>query len=169
MAVRPSRSAAGAGPGRTGSGAGQETGGGRSRGFRRCVSVPARSRSWPLSRSGTGERRRPPPGDWLSTRSGLPEPGRAGEEEGESLVTAGRGGDVQPRRVNILEGSTFVVSDPNGDICAGPDEPAGLFYRDMRHLSRWEVRLNGNELEALTGEAVEYDEAVFFLVEPTGT
>src|SRR2546421_5274274 len=39
----------------------------------------------------------------------------------------------------------------------------------MRHLSRWEVRLNGNELEALTGEAVEYDEAVFFLVEPTGT
>jgi glycogen debranching enzyme len=76
---------------------------------------------------------------------------------------------VQPRQVNILEGSTFVVSDPNGDICAGPDEAAGLFYRDMRHLSRWEVRINGNVLEALTGEAVGYDEAVFFLVEPTGT
>jgi len=76
---------------------------------------------------------------------------------------------VRPMQVNILEGSTFVVSDQSGDISAGPDEPAGLFYRDTRHLSRWEVRLNGRGLEPLTGEAVEYDEAVFFLVEPTGT
>ena len=28
-----------------------------------------------------------------------------------------------------------------------PDEPAGLFYRDMRHLSRWQIRLNGRRLE----------------------
>ncbi|GII26053.1 aminotransferase [Planosporangium mesophilum] len=72
-------------------------------------------------------------------------------------------------QVNILEGITFVVSDMRGDITPDPDEPAGLFYRDMRHLSRWQVRLNGNQLDALSGEAVEYDEAVFFLVEPTGT
>ncbi|MCW2640457.1 MAG: Amylo-alpha,6-glucosidase [Dactylosporangium sp.] len=72
-------------------------------------------------------------------------------------------------KVNILEGITFVVSDMRGDIAPDPDEPTGLFYRDMRHLSRWQVRLNGNQLDALSGDAVEYDEAVFFLVEPTGT
>jgi glycogen debranching enzyme len=76
---------------------------------------------------------------------------------------------VKLPQVNILEGSTFVVSDMRGDIAPDPDEPTGLFYRDMRHLSRWQVRLNGNQLDALSGEAVEYDEAVFFLVEPTGT
>jgi glycogen debranching enzyme len=76
---------------------------------------------------------------------------------------------VKPRQVNILEGSTFVISDTQGDFNAGPDDPSGLFYRDMRHLSRWQVRLNGRELEAMSGDAVEYDEAVFFLVPPTGT
>jgi glycogen debranching enzyme len=76
---------------------------------------------------------------------------------------------VKLPQVNILEGITFVVSDMRGDIEPDPDAPTGLFYRDMRHLSRWQVRLNGNQLDALSGGAVEYDEAVFFLVEPTGT
>jgi glycogen debranching enzyme len=76
---------------------------------------------------------------------------------------------VRRRQVNILEGSTFVVSDDRGDFDAGPDDVGGLFYRDMRHLSRWQVRLNGRELDALSGQAVEYDEALFCLVEPTGT
>jgi glycogen debranching enzyme len=76
---------------------------------------------------------------------------------------------VQQRQVSILEGSTFVVSDPAGDVHARPDEPAGLFYRDMRHLSCWQVRLDGRELTALSGDAIEYDEALFFLVAPTGT
>jgi glycogen debranching enzyme len=72
-------------------------------------------------------------------------------------------------KVNILEGITFVVSDSNGDVTPDPEQPAGLFYRDMRHLSQWQLRLNGRQLEALSGDTVEYDEAVFFLVEPTGT
>jgi glycogen debranching enzyme len=76
---------------------------------------------------------------------------------------------VKQRQVNILEGITFVVSDVSGDIAPDSAEPAGLFYRDMRHLSRWQVRLNGHELDALSGEATDYDEALFFLVEPTGT
>ena len=76
---------------------------------------------------------------------------------------------MQAKQVSILEGSTFVVSDLVGDIDARPDEPAGLFYRDMRHLSSWQIRLNGRELESLSGEAIEYDEALFFLVEPTGS
>jgi glycogen debranching enzyme len=76
---------------------------------------------------------------------------------------------VQPRRINILEGSTFVVSDLRGDIGLRHDEMSGLFYRDMRHLSRWQIRLNGRELDALSGDTLDYDEAVYFLIEPTGT
>ncbi len=76
---------------------------------------------------------------------------------------------MKPRQVEILEGRTFVVSDMYGDIEPSSDHPTGLFYRDMRHLSRWVLRLNGRQLDTLAGEAVEYDEAVFFLAEGTGT
>ena len=76
---------------------------------------------------------------------------------------------MQPRRINILEGSTFVVSDLRGDIGLRDDEMSGLFYRDMRHLSRWQIRLNGRELDVLSADTLDYDEAVFFLIEPTGT
>jgi glycogen debranching enzyme len=76
---------------------------------------------------------------------------------------------VKLPQVSILEGITFVVSDQSGDITPDLNDPTGLFYRDMRHLSRWQIRLNGSELDSLAGEATEYDEAVFFLIEPTGT
>ena len=76
---------------------------------------------------------------------------------------------MQSNQVSILEGSTFVVSDRTGDVDARPDEPAGFFYRDMRHLSTWQVRLNGRALEGLSGAAIESDEALFFLAAPTGT
>ncbi len=35
--------------------------------------------------------------------------------------------------------------------------------------SAWQLRLNGRELDRLSAETLEYDEAMFFLVEPTGT
>lgn len=38
--------------------------------------------------------------------------------------------------ISILDGSTFVVSDSNGDVEAGPDQVQGLFRRDTRFLSR---------------------------------
>jgi glycogen debranching enzyme len=76
---------------------------------------------------------------------------------------------VPEREISILSGSAFVVSDRLGDITAAIGNPNGLFYRDMRHLSRWQLRLNGRELDSLSAETLEYDEAVFFLVEPTGT
>lgn len=72
-------------------------------------------------------------------------------------------------QISILKGSAFVVSDRMGDVIASPTNPNGLFYRDMRHLSRWQLRLNGRELDVLSAESLEYDEAVFYLVEPTGT
>src|SRR5256884_9440186 len=85
------------------------------------------------------------------------------------IVGPAKGWEVQPRRINILEGSTFVVSDLRGDIGLRDDEMSGLFYRDMRHLSRWQIRLNGREPDVLSGDTLDYDEAVFFLVGPTGT
>ena len=72
-------------------------------------------------------------------------------------------------QVSILRGSAFVVSDRLGDVTPMVGNANGLFYRDMRHLSRWQLRLNGRELHALAAESLEYDEAVFYLVEPTGT
>jgi glycogen debranching enzyme len=76
---------------------------------------------------------------------------------------------VPDQQISILKGSTFVVSDRLGDVTGAPRNPNGLFYRDMRHLSRWQLRLNGRELSVLSAETLEYDEAVFFLIEPTGT
>jgi glycogen debranching enzyme len=71
--------------------------------------------------------------------------------------------------ITILDGSTFLVSKPNGDIEAGPTEPDGLFFKDMRHLSRWKLTVNGIQLDVLSTDALEYYFAQFFCVPPTGT
>ena len=71
--------------------------------------------------------------------------------------------------ISSLDGSTFCVSDRRGDIDAGGDEPEGLFYRDMRHLSRWKLTVNGRPLDALSTDDIEYFAAHFFLVPATGT
>jgi glycogen debranching enzyme len=71
--------------------------------------------------------------------------------------------------ISILDGSTFVVSDRRGDIDAGPDQPHGLFFRDTRFLSRWILTLEGQSLEVLTTDDVDYFSAQFFLYPPTGT
>lgn len=71
--------------------------------------------------------------------------------------------------ISILDGSTFVTSNRAGDIDAAPDQPHGLFYKDMRHLSRWLLTVNGRPPDILTTDAVEYYFAQFFLVPPTGT
>jgi len=76
---------------------------------------------------------------------------------------------MKPASVSVLDGSTFAVSDAQGDIQADTEDVLGLFWNDMRHLSRWQLRLNGRPLQALSTDAVGYDEAVFFLVVPTGT
>jgi hypothetical protein len=39
--------------------------------------------------------------------------------------------------VRILDGSTFVVSDRNGDIQPSREFPTGLFAVDTRFLSTW--------------------------------
>jgi glycogen debranching enzyme len=54
----------------------------------------------------------------------------------------------------ILDGCTFFYSSANGDVETGNSQ--GLFYRDVRHLSRWLLRLDGGELEPLTSRRVDY-------------
>jgi glycogen debranching enzyme len=71
--------------------------------------------------------------------------------------------------VSILDGSTFLVSDPNGDIDAKPDQPQGLFFKDMRHLSKWKLTINGIALDVLTTDTIEYYFAQHFCAQPTGT
>ncbi len=57
-----------------------------------------------------------------------------------SLAPAGR-------RVTLVEGQTFCISSASGDMQAAL--PEGLFYLDARVVSRWELRLDGQPLEAL--------------------
>src|SRR5215472_2009669 len=71
--------------------------------------------------------------------------------------------------ISILDGSTFLVSGPNGDINAAPDQPQGLFFKDMRHLSKWRLTIKGIPLETLSTDTLEYYFAQHFCVPPTGT
>ncbi len=71
--------------------------------------------------------------------------------------------------VRILDGNTFVVSDPRGDIEASPTDPTGLFSFDTRFLSRWVLTVNGERLNPLSVDDLQYFETRFFLVPGTGT
>ncbi|HJQ00791.1 MAG TPA: glycogen debranching N-terminal domain-containing protein [Jatrophihabitans sp.] len=72
-------------------------------------------------------------------------------------------------KVTVLNGSTFMVSDQRGDVDARPEQPEGFFYRDMRHLSTWQLRWDGRALDQLSTQLDEDGSAVFFLFLPTGT
>ena len=72
-------------------------------------------------------------------------------------------GCVRALQINCLEGSTFMVSDVVGDAGPDHDEVLGLFYRDMRHLSRWQLAIDGERLDPLSNGASDYRSATFFL------
>lgn len=76
---------------------------------------------------------------------------------------------MSERRVSILEGNTFVVSDERGDIAATPADTGGLFHQDTRFLSTWRLTVNGERLNPLSTDDVQYFRAQFFLVPGTGT
>ncbi|HEX4902757.1 MAG TPA: glycogen debranching N-terminal domain-containing protein [Acidimicrobiales bacterium] len=52
--------------------------------------------------------------------------------------------------VTLVEGQTFALSGRTGDM--REDLPNGLFVLDTRVLSRWELRVNGHQLEPLAVE-----------------
>ncbi|MFC7548315.1 glycogen debranching N-terminal domain-containing protein [Plantactinospora sp. GCM10030261] len=71
--------------------------------------------------------------------------------------------------VSILDGNSFVVSDRNGDIVPSVRFPTGVFSFDTRFISAWILSVNGERLNPLSTDDVQYYEARFFLVpgEPT--
>jgi glycogen debranching enzyme len=71
--------------------------------------------------------------------------------------------------VKILKGNTFVVSDNRGDIDASPTDSSGLFSFDTRFLSRWVLTVNGQRLNPLSVNDLQYYETRFFLFPGTGT
>src|SRR5215467_14993152 len=73
-------------------------------------------------------------------------------------------GDLPPRQgacspVTLIEGSTFCISEPGGDMV--PDRSQGLFVRDTRMLSRWEVTVDGIEPQPLSVQQSEPYGAAF--------
>ena len=72
-------------------------------------------------------------------------------------VRIGSGGDA----ITLVEGATFCLSDRWGDILVG--RPHGLFFRDARVLSRWELRVDGQPAEPLSVQTPEAFAAQFIL------
>src|SRR5437764_13424978 len=66
--------------------------------------------------------------------------------------------------VTLVEGSAFAISGRSGDMV--PNLPQGLFFRDTRFLSRFELRVNGHAPEALEAEALDPFSATFVLRTP---
>jgi glycogen debranching enzyme len=61
--------------------------------------------------------------------------------------------------VTLVEGSSFCISLPNGDIHS--EHPHGLFVHDTRILSGWRLTVNGQPLEPLAAETKEPYRALF--------
>jgi glycogen debranching enzyme len=66
----------------------------------------------------------------------------------------------------ILDGCTFFYSSANGDV--ETSNRTGLFYRDVRHVSRWLLRVDDEELDPLTSRRVDYYSARV-VSKPNGT
>jgi glycogen debranching enzyme len=64
--------------------------------------------------------------------------------------------------VAVLQGSTFVVSDANGDV--QEDTVAGLFHADTRLLSRFELEIDGQPPHPLSSGQTDFQSARFFMV-----
>ena len=54
----------------------------------------------------------------------------------------------------LLDGCTIFISTENGDVEA--NQPEGFFFNDVRHLSQWQLLVDGRPLQTLTSRAVDY-------------
>ncbi len=55
----------------------------------------------------------------------------------------------------VLDGSSFLVLEPGGDVEPGPDAN-GYFFADMRHLAVWRLVVDGERPKLLSSRAVDY-------------
>jgi glycogen debranching enzyme len=78
----------------------------------------------------------------------------------------GQAGACSP--ITLIESSTFCISERGGDVV--PDRSQGLFVRDTRMLSRWELTVDGIEPQPLSVQQTEPYGASFLgrMPPPTG-
>ncbi|MEO6796843.1 MAG: glycogen debranching N-terminal domain-containing protein [Candidatus Dormibacter sp.] len=70
-------------------------------------------------------------------------------------------GDAVAGTLVVLDGSTFFVSDPTGNVEPGHGA-TGFFFKDMRHLSTWRLLVNGRPMQLLTVRTPDYYSARIF-------
>lgn len=68
-------------------------------------------------------------------------------------------GPIGAGSVTLVEGSSFCISLPNGDIRS--KSPHGLFFQDNRPLSAWILTVNGQTLDALAAKNQQAYRAIF--------
>lgn len=61
--------------------------------------------------------------------------------------------------VTILDGSSFCITAPNGDMV--PGAPHGAFFHDTRYIGAWNLNLDDAPLEALAATTLEPYRAMF--------
>jgi glycogen debranching enzyme len=66
----------------------------------------------------------------------------------------------------VLDGGTFFCSDLAGNASA--DGPEGLFYEDVRHISRWQLGVHGVPLRVITSRRIDYYSARIVLAPEHG-
>ncbi|GGH48729.1 amylo-alpha-1,6-glucosidase [Microbacterium album] len=106
------------------------------------------------TRPASGEREPSPP-----SVSDRPE-SAGGSIEDDRTRPRGIAPVLQPQAsVTLVEGSSFCVSRTNGDML--PTHGDGLFVQDTRVLSRWQLRIDGDEVEPLSALPAEPYESRF--------
>ncbi len=65
----------------------------------------------------------------------------------------------------IHEGSAFFICDPTGNV--REDTEQGLFYKDTRFMSEYDLTLNGEAPVLLSSRQVDYYSSVHYLTNPT--
>ena len=75
---------------------------------------------------------------------------------------------MSERTVNVLDGSTFVVSDRLGDVRADEGREHGFFSSDTRSVSRWVLRVGPLPLQLLSLDQGAYFDVRFFLTPSVG-
>ena len=75
---------------------------------------------------------------------------------------------MSERTVNVLDGSTFVVSDRLGDVRAGEGREHGFFSSDTRFIARWFLRVGPDPLQLLSLDQGTHFDVRFFLTPSVG-
>jgi glycogen debranching enzyme len=57
-------------------------------------------------------------------------------------------------KLELIDGSTYFISDPSGDI--GVKAAEGFFHLDMRHLSTWKLLIEGEPIEVLSSRRLDF-------------